>query len=176
MEKLTCFYPEAPGGILAQSAPVSKDSLYGLTGQHSLLNSPQLDWMSLKLQSSGYPLIGQMVRLPKEEFPLQSCLLVPQGRSRHLAPSSLQHLPQSMCAADHKLFLLSYLYSELKRFLDTNPNYVSSMFFKIQVVCLSYTVYPEKPINVKQMSIINVFIGSPEHLGESIVSFGHHVL
>lgn len=34
----------------------------------------------------------------------------------------------------------------------------------------------EKPINVKQMSIINVLIGSAVHLGESIVAFGHHAL
>lgn len=80
------------------------------TGRCSLLHSPQMNWTPLKLMSCRYPLTRQKVRLPKEELPLQSCLSLPQGWKRHLSPSSLKHLPESMCAVDQKPSFLSYLY------------------------------------------------------------------
>lgn len=46
--------------------------------------------------------------------------------------------------------------------------------FKWPVFHIPYA--PEKPINVKQMSTINVFVGSEVYLGGSLVAFGHHAL
>lgn len=47
---------------------------------------------------------------------------------------------------------------------------VYGLKFKWPVFHIPYA--PEKPINVKQMSIINVFIGSMVHLGGRLVAFG----